>query len=299
MGSFFERLLARSPEAAAALGEQAAVDRRFAELAGEAATAWPGVSVERDALADLVVEKLSGAEPPPFGPDLVSEAHLAVACAAGDPAAILAFERRYLDVVPQALAHMHLPAATVESVRAAVQDKLLLREGDRRPRILDYAGQGKLRGLVQVSAVRAALSVVRAGQRERPATDSDFAALPSPEMDPELRLMKERYRAAFGEAFASAVRALQPRDRNLLRLHFLGGVTLDQLAAMYGVHRATVVRWLAATRKELLGETHKHMRAALSASAGELDSVMRLIESRLDVSVTRLLTSMEGSRSPS
>lgn len=299
MSSFFDRLAAASPEAAAALGERSAVERRFAELAEEAAAAWPGVKVAPDDLASLIVEKLSGAEPPPFALDLVSEAHLALACAAGDPAALALFERRYLDVVPQALAHMRLPAATVDSVRAAVQDKLLLREGERRPRLLDYAGRGKLRGLVQVSAVRAALSVVRAGQRERPATDSDFAALPSPEMDPELRLMKEHYRAAFGEAFAAAVRALQPRDRNLLRLHFLGGVTLDQLAAMYGVHRATVVRWLSATRKELLGETHKRMRAALEASPDELESVMRLIESRLDVSVKRLLTSMEGSREPS
>jgi RNA polymerase sigma-70 factor (ECF subfamily) len=296
MGSFFDQLAAAAPGAARALGEPEAVERRFADLADAAAAAWPGVIVAREALARAVVEKLAGADPPPLGPDLVTELHLALACAAGDAAAIAAFERRYLDGVPQALAHMRLPAATVDSVRAIVCDKLLLRDGERPPRLLDYAGRGRLRGLVQVSAVRAALDVVRAGARERLAPDSDLAALPSPEVDPELQLMKEQYRAAFAEAFAEAVRALAPRDRNLLRLHFLGGVTLEQLAAMYGVHRATVVRWLATVRKDLLGDTRKRMRARTAVSADELDSVMRLIESRLDVSVQRLLSSLETSR---
>jgi RNA polymerase sigma-70 factor (ECF subfamily) len=294
MGSFFDRLAAAAPEAARALGEPEDVERRFTELAREAAAAWPGVTVPRDALADAVAAKLTGDDPPAFGPDLVHEVHLALGCGAGDAAAIKAFDRRYLDVVPQALAHMRLPAATVDAVRAAVQEKLLVREGDGPPRILEYAGRGKLRGLVQVSAVRAALSMVRAGGRERAVSDSDLGALPSPEVDPELRLMKERYRAAFAEAFAEAVRALAPRDRNLLRMHFLGGVTLDQLAAMYGVHRATVVRWLAAVRKGLLVDTRKNMRSRLDAAPGELDSILRLIESRLDVSVQRLLTSMEA-----
>jgi RNA polymerase sigma-70 factor (ECF subfamily) len=294
MVSFSDRLTAR---ASRALGEREAVDRRFAELADAAAAAWPGVTVPRDALADAVIEKLAGDDPPPFGPDLVTETFLALACAEGDAAAITAFERSYLDAVPQALAHMRLPAATVDGVRAAVRDKLLLRDGDRAPRILDYAGRGRLRGLVHVSAVRAALSLVRAGARERLVPDSDLAALPSPEIDPELQLMKDQHRAAFAEAFAEAARALTSRDRNLLRLHFLDGMTLKQLAAMYGVDRATVVRWLAAVRKDLLGDTRKRMSARTAMSEGELDSAMRLIESRLDVSVQRLLSSLDTQRS--
>jgi RNA polymerase sigma-70 factor (ECF subfamily) len=294
MGSFFDRLSAAAPEAARSLGDPEAVERRFDELASAAAAAWPGVIVPRDELARVTSSKLAGDDPPAFGQDLVSELFLAIACAAGDAAAITTFERRYLDVVPQALAHMRLPAATVDAVRAAVREKLLVREEDRPCRILEYAGRGRLRGLVQVSAVRAALDLLRAGERERPTADADLGALPSPDLDPELRLMKDQYRAAFGDAFAEAVRALGARERNLLRLHFLGGVTLEQLAAMYGVHRATVVRWLSAVRKDLLAATRERMRARIRVRPDELDSVMRLIESRLDVSVQRLLASMDA-----
>jgi len=293
MLSFFARLSLAAPEMARSLGEPAAVNGRFSELAEGASAAWPGVKTEREALAGAVVAKLAAADPPAFGADLVNELHLALACAAGDPVAISAFDKRYLSVVPQALSHMRLPAATVDAARAAVQEKLLVGEEGRPPYIVEYAGRGRLAGLVQVSAVRAALSLIRATARERAMSDADLGALPSPDIDPELRLMKDTYRAVFAEAFAASVRALEPRDRNLLRMHFLSGVTLDQLASMYAVHRATVVRWLAAARKSLLTATHQHMRARLSVPKSELESILRLIESRLEVSVQGLLASME------
>jgi RNA polymerase sigma-70 factor, ECF subfamily len=70
--------------------------------------------------------------------------------------------------------------------------------------------------------------------------------------------------------------AASRRDRDLLRLHFLGGVTLEQLAQMYGVHRATVVRSLAAARQ-----------------ADELDEMFDLVASRVELSIERLLASVE------
>jgi hypothetical protein len=73
----------------------------------------------------------------------------------------------------------------------------------------------------------------------------------------------------------------------MLRLHHLGGVTLDQLAAMYASLRHTV-RWLADVRKPARG-TRTMLRTRLAVSADELDSIMELIGSRLDASVRRLL----------
>jgi RNA polymerase sigma-70 factor (ECF subfamily) len=267
------------------------------ELLDAAAAAWPDVALDRAELAAAIEARLAGDDPPPRTPDLAIELHLAIACARGDAAAIAHFDRRYLDVVAPALAHMKLPAATVEDVRAAVRDKLLLPDGpdgDRPPRILAYAGRGALRGLVHVSAARTAISILRREDRELPVAGDDVAAtLASPEHDAELALIKEQYRAAFTAAFAEAARALDRRDRNLLRLHFLGGVTLEQLAAMYGVHRATVVRWLAAARDRVFDGTRRRMEATIGHD--ELDEVMDLIRSRLDVSVRRLLATVSSS----
>lgn len=260
------------------------------ELIDAAAAAWPDVALDRAALARAIEERLAAPDPPARGPDLAIELHLALGCARGDAAALAHLDARYLDVVAPALASMSLPAATVEDVRAAVRDKLLLPDGERRPRILDYAGHGRLRGLVQVSAVRTAISILRRTERELPGAGED---LPAPGQDAELALIKAEYRAAFAAAFAEAARALEPRDRNLLRLHYLGGVTFEQLGAIYGVHRATAVRWLAAARERVFTETRRRMRAHVSDT--ELDEVIDLIQSHLDVSVRRLLTTLASS----
>jgi RNA polymerase sigma-70 factor (ECF subfamily) len=234
-------------------------------------------------------------DPDALGDDAIAEATLALACADGHREALARFEERYLSGIPAALAHMKLDAAEIDEVRQIVRDRLLVASDGEPARIVGYAGRGTLRGLVKVMAVRAALDGVR--RRARDGGDHDLSLLPSPAHDPELAFLKDTYRAAFAEAFAGAVRGLESRERNLLRLHHLGGVTLDELAKMYGMHRATVVRQLAKVRSTLLSETQKGLKRRLRIGAAELESILGLIQSRLDVSVDGLLRSVEASRS--
>ena len=261
-------------------------------LCDEAAARWPQIAVARDAVIAAVRAKLAGEDPPPLTADGVAETYLAVACAAGDPGAIAIFDREYLDVVTVALAPMKLPTATVEDVRSIVRDRLLLADGDVPARIVDYAGRGRLRGLVQVSATRAAIDRIRHAERE---AELPAGAQLAAAGDIELSLIKAQYREAFIAGFTAAVATLDRRDRNLLRLHLLGGVTLEQLAQMYGVHRATVVRWLAAARAALFDGTRSHVAKQLGAPADELDQMFELVRSRVELSVERLLASVERS----
>lgn len=263
-----------------------------AKLWPEVVATWPGVAVEAAEVVRVLEPKLASEDPPALGVPALAEIYLAIACARGDAAAIQAFDKAFLDVVPVALAGMKLTAATVEDVRAAVRDKLLLANGDRPPRVLDYAGRGRLRGLVQVTATRTAIDRLRLEAREAELPAKELAAAGNL----ELSLIKAQYRAAFAEGFAQAVAAASRRDRNLLRLHFLGGVTLEQLAQMYGVHRATVVRWLAAAREAVFGATRTHVATTLGAPADELDEMFELVNSRIELSVERLLASVEAHR---
>jgi len=261
-------------------------------LYAQAAAAWPGVEVDRDAFVAGYEAKLAGDDPPPPTPAGAAELYLALGCARGDAAAIAAFDREYLAVVPVALAGMKLPAASVEDVRATVRDKLLLAEGDKPPRVVEYAGRGRLKGLVQVTATRTAIDRIRHEAKEAELPAREFAG----PANVELSLIKAQYREAFSAGFAQAVAAASRRDRNLLRLHFLGGVTLEQLAQMYGVHRATVVRWLAAAREAVFGKTREHVAATMKAPEDELDEMFELVKSRVELSVERLLASVESHR---
>jgi RNA polymerase sigma-70 factor (ECF subfamily) len=251
--------------------------------------AHPGIELPEPALADYLAER--DIDPDGATDEQCAELVLACACARGDRAALAAIDGLIRRAVPAGVAHMKLPADTVDELCQVVRDRLLVGEPAREPRILGYAGRGRLAALIKVIAVRAAISMLRARGREVELSGGRLARLQADELDPELAVMKASYRAAFRHSFASAVTALDSRQRNLLRLHLLGGVTLEALAAIYGVHRATVVRWLARARERLLDETRAAMQAQLELSSGELDSVMALIGSRLDASVQRVLAS--------
>jgi RNA polymerase sigma-70 factor (ECF subfamily) len=91
--------------------------------------------------------------------------------------------------------------------------------------------------------------------------------------------------AALRDAFARLPR----EQRNVLRLHHAGGLPGDRIAALLGKSRATVVRWLTAARESMLREVHAILQERLAADAAEVDSLIALVRSRLDVSLSALL----------
>ncbi|MEM9072171.1 MAG: sigma-70 family RNA polymerase sigma factor [Myxococcota bacterium] len=244
----------------------------------------PGVTIDREVL-DAALRAL-----PNVDDARGVEVALALACGAQDPRALRILEDRYLGALPRAIAHMKLSPALVDDVLQEVRRKLLV--GDP-PKIVEYAGKGSLRGLLRVTATRTAISMIR--KTKRIDVGDDPVIDPEASHDFEASFLKAEYRGAFRSAFETAIGDLDGHERNLLRLHFLGRVTLEKLATMYGVHRATIVRRLAKIREELAKQTHAGLREALAITEPELESVMDLIRSRMDVSVERMLQTQETS----
>jgi RNA polymerase sigma-70 factor (ECF subfamily) len=108
-------------------------------------------------------------------------------------------------------------------------------------------------------------------------------------LHPELGYLKQRYRAAFAEAFEGALGAITDRERTLLRLHLLQRLRLDQIAPMFHVDTSTVSRWLAAARASLLAHTREQLASRFEISSEEFGSIARLVQSQIDVSLVRLL----------
>jgi RNA polymerase sigma-70 factor (ECF subfamily) len=256
----------------------------------DGARRWPGVEVTAAALAaHLARHEVPVTDAHPHAADL----YLACACAAGDPAAIAVFER---ELVPVARAAARRVAASDEAVAEVVQlarERLLVpvRATTAAPRIADYSGQGPLAGWVRIATVRIALNRAR-GERRRSLVDDDALARV---IDAAGAAGDDRWRALarYGEAFSDALRAafaaLDPRERNLLRMHHLHGLTVDELAPAQGVHRATVARWIARARAQLLEETRAGLRVRLGAAEATVDSIIRELADDLEISVARLL----------
>ena len=66
-------------------------------------------------------------------------------------------------------------------------------------------------------------------------------------------------------------------------------MTIDEIAAAFGIHRATAARRVTSARDKLLADTRRRLLEKLSLESRELDSIFRLIESRLHISMGRLL----------
>jgi len=66
-------------------------------------------------------------------------------------------------------------------------------------------------------------------------------------------------------------------------------MSIDAIGAAFGVHRATAARWLTRARGALVSATHKRLAARLELPVEQIESVIRLVQSKLDASMIRYL----------
>jgi len=216
---------------------------------------------------------------------------LAWACAAGDPTALAHFDATILRPASDAVRSIDASPAFGDEVRQRVRTQLVV--GDGAPRLYDYAGRGALRAWVGVTMVRAALMMRRSEARRREVSDDDWASALSlvATGNPELDLLKRQHAAAFGAALRDAALALELRLRAVLAMHFAEGLSIDQIGAVYAVHRATAARWIQRARDELLVGTRTRLAERLGLTPSEIDQVGALVQSQLDVSLSQLFAS--------
>jgi RNA polymerase sigma-70 factor (ECF subfamily) len=259
-------------------------------LAG-ARAAWPDVGVTDDAFLRYLAERI-GASPDPVaalagvhGTDLL----LACGCAFGDAQALRAFDERFLEPLTGYLRGREPPGTSAAEIKQAVRASVLVSAGEGLPRIANYGGQGPLAAWLRIVAVRTA-GQIRRTQKEHALFDADspmFVEAPGP--DPELAYLKTRYRAELQEAFRATLGALAPRDRTILRLHFIDGLNADAIATAYKVSKRTAERWLAQTRSRILDETRQLLGQKLQVEPSQLDTLMGLVQSEIDVSIYEIL----------
>jgi RNA polymerase sigma-70 factor (ECF subfamily) len=268
-------------------------EERLDRALNTARAAWPRVDLDGTRFVTHLARHLpTEASPEALETLHLGDLYLACACADGLPTAHAAFEARILPEVDLAVARMKLPPSSLDEVRQLVRQRMLVAGPDTPPKLAAYPGTGPLSSWVRAAALWLALDLQRQrASHETPREDSELSLLVDPSDDPELAYLKATYRAEFNAAFTQALTQLAPRERNLLRLKYLDGLSIDQLGALYGIHRATAARWVVAAQQSLLAETRRLLTERLRLTGSQLDSVLRLISSQLDVNLSRLLRS--------
>ena len=75
----------------------------------------------------------------------------------------------------------------------------------------------------------------------------------------------------------------------MLYYHLVGQLGIDRIGAIYRVHRVTAFRWIRDAREALVTRTRELLAERMNLAGDELESLLRLVQSRASVSVERLL----------
>lgn len=302
-----------------ARGQEGEVAARLAEIVDQARQAWPALA-RRIADEDFVVylaQRVPGGVPKDASPEVAGDGagdaaagalaegegldvvawlarvqaadlYLAHACVRGDELALRAFEAQCGPDIESALRRVRTGSDVRDDARQILRQRLFVGTRQSGPRLAAYSGRGPLRLWLRVTVVRIVFEILEREAREPQADENEILALPAPADDPEINYLKQLYQREFKEAFEAAVGALGDRDRTLLMQYHVDGLTIDELGALYRVHRVTAARWVARARKSLLDATRKELQRKLDLSPTEFDRLLRTIWSHLDISIYRL-----------
>ncbi len=263
--------------------DESALESQLESVLAAIRAAWPAFALTTEALLDHVA---------PRARDLAGLARLhaadlalAAACAAGEPAAIRELERLYLVPLPRLLARGGVALDVAEEAVQALRARLLVGPAV----ITSYDGRGPLGAWLRVAATRGASNHRRDSARREAIIAETGGPANLPAIDPALALIRRQYGETFHGAIRDAFAALAPEERTILRLHFTDGLNLDAIARVLGTSRATAGRRMIAARDRVRSETLAFLGARIHATPAELESLLGVVRSTLDVSLGALV----------
>jgi len=273
------------------------VEQRSAALgtaSQRARAAWPGIAVDEARFAGHLRAVLDGRPDDAVVELHVEDLYLAWACLEGNPEALAAFDARMAPVVAAVWSRLRIDPARGEDLAQDLRVRLVVGTAGGPGKLAQYRGRGRLAHWLRAAAMRAAY---RSAGQARPYLALDEAALAGSDslgLDPALLHLKERCRLELKSALAAALAALPRRERLLLKQHYLDRLTIEDVAALYRIHRSSAARWLAQARETLAAAALQDFRARLGVAEHEVESLVELVRSQLDITVERLLSATQS-----
>jgi RNA polymerase sigma-70 factor, ECF subfamily len=251
---------------------------------------WPTLEVAPETFAAYLGERLPADEDVREALLRVHADDLFLACALvrGDRHALEAFERTLPDRVARFVAHIDSAPAFLDEVTQLVRIKLLHgaldREG-RPPKIANYSGRNGFDSWLCTVAIRAALDLAR-GRHDEPI--DEFSDVLAATNDPELELLRAKHQELCKDALRQACDSLPLKQRRLLRLYYRERFTYDQLGQLYHVNGTTTRTWVIEARSAIIDAVRAALRKKLRLDKPELENLLQLMQSRLDISLGQL-----------
>jgi RNA polymerase sigma-70 factor (ECF subfamily) len=261
--------------------------RTVETLFEEGQAAWPRLALPREDFERYLAEHaLAPAEVPAA---IAADLFVACACANRVKGAAEAFMKRYDRDIRIAVARIDRSPSFYDEVTQSLSESLLV--GTDRPRIAQYAGRGPLGAWVAMSARRLAGRLAHGGHTASP-LDEETMALEAlgPESDPSLFYLKKRYGQEVRQALIDAFAALAAQDKMMMRLFLVEKMTMEAIGRVLELSQPTISRRLRDVRIQVTATAKRHLHERLGASAEEIESLIRLVQSQVEIRFSRILS---------
>ncbi|MCK8500193.1 MULTISPECIES: sigma-70 family RNA polymerase sigma factor [Myxococcus] len=284
-------LRAAPPSCIEALRALPELEATLLTLVGSAREAHPTLTIAPEDFVRHLATRLptEGNVGEALGHVRADELLLAHACARGDARALARLEERLFSQVDTWFPRED--ATLVAEVRQHLRQRLLVPEATQPPRIASYSGRGPLARWARAIATRLLIDLKQRDPVQLPLEEASAETEALVAQDPELSLILARHRDDFRHALEEALGTLTPHERTLLRLHHVDNLSVGSVAIMYRTSRSTASRWILQARTRLVEGTRQSLAARLALAPPELESLLGVFRSHLEVSLHRLLQS--------
>jgi RNA polymerase sigma factor (sigma-70 family) len=135
-----------------------------------------------------------------------------------------------------------------------------------------FHGRSSLKTWLRAVLAQRHIDAIRAGRRFEELVEDDTGdgrptTLLGPRMQPG-DPHRERYLASFTRALQTALEALEPREKERLRLYYAEEKTLAEIGRLLGEHESSVSRHLEHVRRDLRQAVENLLRQGIAAANG-------------------------------
>lgn len=246
---------------------------------------WPDVSYDADAFsAALGARWDTQSDPTTWVRRLhAADLFLAQACVAHDVAALAAFKDEILGPARRRLLASKELSSFVREAEQQLLVRLVAPIDGSEAKLSTYRGDGPLIAWVRIALTRLAINLRETSGRQQ-TLDGDVVE-PLAEGDPELELLRQTYAGELEAGVKAALAAAGAEERTLLRMHFMDGLSVAEIAALFRVTPRTIQRRIAEARTAILDRLREGFRERFGGNTSLFATLVRLMGADLNLSL--------------
>jgi RNA polymerase sigma-70 factor, ECF subfamily len=246
---------------------------------------WQGLPVELEAFLRYSTKRRVALST--LSKEIGADFYLAFACSHRLAGSIETFHRMYGRRIAAIGQRFGGSESFADEIMQRVFEKLFVARSEREePGIAQYRAEAPLSAWVNTVARRIAFRQVKSARPERLLDEELLAQEIADVCDQELLLLREQHRDVVREALACALRRMPTREQRFLKMNLVAGVSMERIGKIYGISQSSVSRKIQRAISHVISEAKAEACDKLRISSGEADSIFKLIQSCIDLTLS-------------